>query len=355
MNSTKYIGMDVHSETVSLAVRDDAGKLLMEATIKTQAATIVDFVRGVQGSVHVALEEGIHAAWLYELLLPHVASVLVCDARQLPRHKGERKNDKLDARKLAEWLRLGSLRPVYHRPSGLETLRELARSYLTLVSDTTRVMNRLKAIYRGRGIPTKGTRVYSPRYREAWLKQLRSPGVRSRAELLYRQLDLLLPLRHEAKRLMITESRKHAVQKVLSGIPTLGPVRTALLIAIIQTPHRFRTNRKLWTYAGLGLVTRSSANYRVVEGQLTRSPKPELILGLNGNHHHVLKAVFKDAAATAVSRPGPLQEFYARQCATGAEPEIARVTVARKLATLVLTLWKKGEPFNAEHLKPQAA
>jgi hypothetical protein len=85
------------------------------------------------------------------------------------------------------------------------------------------------------------------------------------------------------------------------------------------------------------------------------SQKRALVLGLNLNHNHELKAVFKGAAATAVSRPGPFQEFYARQRATGMKAEIARVMVARKLATIVLTLWKKGERFNADHLKPQAA
>jgi transposase len=355
MNSIKYIGMDVHLATISIAVLDDAGKLIMEATIATQAATVVGFIRGLPGTLHVTFEEGIHAAWLYELLLPHVAVVVVCDPRQLPRHKGERKSDKIDARQLAEWLRLGCLKPVYHRAGGLRSLSELARSYLTLVSDTTRVMNRLKAIYRGRGIPSQGTRLYSPRYRQAWLEQVWQPGVRRRAELLYQQLDLLLPLRQEAKKSMLAESRKHAAQKVLVSIPTLGLVRVAVLMAAMQTPYRFRTNRKLWTYAGLGVVTQSSANYQVVGGQLTRSRKPALILGLNWNYNHVLKAIFKAAAATAVSQSGPFQEFYARRLAQGMAPELARLTVARKLATLVLELWKKGERFHAEHLKPQAA
>jgi transposase len=162
-------------------------------------------------------------------------------------------------------------------------------------------------------------------------------------------------LRRDAKRAMMAESRKHAAYKVLRSIPTLGPVRVAILIAVIQTPHRFRTNRKLWTYVGLSVVSRSTANYCFVQGQLTHSRKPALILGLNRNHNHVLKDLFKAAATTAAAKPGPFQEFYARQLAAGQTPEIARVMVARKLATLVLTLWKKGERFNADHLKPQAA
>lgn len=150
--------------------------------------------------MRVALEEGTCAEWIHGLLLRHVDEVVVCDARQNPKRRGEKKSDRLDARKLAEWLRLGTLKSVYHGPHGLRTLRELARSYLRLVSDTTQVMNRLKALYRGRGIACQGTRVYSPRFREAWLGQLRERGVRRRAEQLYQELDLLRALRHEAKR-----------------------------------------------------------------------------------------------------------------------------------------------------------
>src|SRR6516225_4870613 len=200
------------------------------------AAAVLDFIAGVQGTLHVTFEEGIPAAWLYELLLPHVAEVVVCDPRQLPRHRGENKNDKIDAQQLAQWLRLGVLKPVYHRPTGLRTLRELVRSYLSLVRDTARVMNRLKALYRARAIPAPGTRVYSPRFREAWLQPLREAGVHYRAQLLYRQLDLLLPLRQEAKRAMIAESRQHGAQKILLSIPTLGPVRVAVLMVVMQTP-----------------------------------------------------------------------------------------------------------------------
>lgn len=355
MDSNKYIGMDVHSASISIAVRNAAGKLTTEATIATQAPELVSFMRGQAGRVRVAFEEGVHAAWLCQVLRPHVAQVVVCDARQLPRHKGERKNDRIDARQLSEWLRLGCLKPVYHGPHGLQALREAARSYLTLVSDTTRVMNRLKAIYRGRGIPARGARVYSPLYRAGWLEQLREPGVRQRATRLYAQLDTLQALRKEAKQSMLAESRKHAAQKILRTIPTLGPVRVAVVMAILQTPWRFRTNRQLWTYAGLGVVGRSSADYRMIDGQLTGSRKPALILGLNWNYHHELKAVFKSAAATAAAQPGPFQNFYTLRVARGMDPRMAQLTVARKLATLVLELWKKGERFNAEHLKPQAA
>ena len=355
MNRIKYIGMDVHWATISVVVVNAAGEMLLEATIKTEAAAILDFIRGLSGTLHLAFEEGTYAEWLYDLLLPQVAQVVVCDPRQLPRRKSENKSDRIDARQLAEWLRIGSLKPVYHGHTHGRALRELAKSYLALVGDTTRVMNRLKALYRARGIACKGTRVYAPKFRSSWLEQLREPGGRRRAETLYQQLDLLRPLRHQARAAMITESHQQSAHKILRSIPSLGPVRVALLMAILQTPHRFRGKRQLWTYAGLALVTRSSADYQVVKGQLTRARKPVFVLGLNANHNHQLKAIFKDAAASALAHPGPLRDFYATRVDQQMKPELARLTLARKIATLTLTLWKKGERFNVQHLKSQAA
>ena len=82
MDSTKYIGLDVHQATISVAVRDSAGKLVMESILETKASTILEFIRGLGGNVSVTFEEGTSAAWLYDLLKPHVAHLIVCDPRK---------------------------------------------------------------------------------------------------------------------------------------------------------------------------------------------------------------------------------------------------------------------------------
>jgi len=146
MNSTKYIGMDVHQATISVAVGDSTGKLIMEPVIETKAATILEFLGGLRGSLWVTFEEGTSAVWLYDLLKPHVTKVLVCDPRKNALLRAGNKNDRVDARKLAELLHTGLLSPVYHGESGVRTLRELARSYLTITKDLTRVMSRLKGL-----------------------------------------------------------------------------------------------------------------------------------------------------------------------------------------------------------------
>ena len=108
MNKIKYIDLDAHKSSISIAVLGATGKRIMEVAIETQAAALLDFIRGLRGTLYVASEEGACAAWLYALLAPQVARVVVCDPRQNPRLLGEKKSDRLDARKLAEWLRTGT-------------------------------------------------------------------------------------------------------------------------------------------------------------------------------------------------------------------------------------------------------
>src|SRR5258705_491093 len=230
MTSTKYIGMDVHKESISIAVRNDAGKIVMECVIETKASMILQFIDGLRGDLQVTFEEGTSAAWLYDLLKPHVTKLVVCDPR---------KNA------------------------------------------------------------------------SAW--------------------------------------------KRLCGIPSIGPIRAAVLLGILQTPNRFRTKRQLWTYSGFGIETQSSADHRRVNGQLERAKKQVSIRGLNRNCNHDLKNLFKGAAIVASSKPGPFQEFYTALLTKGLRPEMARLTLARKIATIVLLVWKRGACFDAQHLKPQTA
>jgi transposase len=356
VDNRKYIGMDVHQASISIAVSDATGKVLMECILETKAATVLEFIQGLRGSLWVAFEEGTSAAWLYDLLKPHVAKVVVCDPRKNALLKAGNKNDRVDARKLSDLFRAGLVTPVYHGESGVRTLRELSRSYLTVSKDLTRVMNRLKGLYRSWAIPCGGQQVYSPRQRATWLEKLREAGVRRRAERLYEQLDFLMRMRKETRTEMLSESRKHPASQFLQQIPRLGPIRVALLIALLQTPHRFRTKRQLWGYCGLALQTRNSGEYRYKGGQLQHARKPPALRGLNVNHNHDLKNIFKSAATQAgVCKDDPLGQFYQNLLATGMEPPMARLTLARKIAAIALTIWKKGERFDPAKLKQQAA
>ncbi len=264
MTSTKYIGLDVHKESISIAVLNSAGKVVMECVIETKASTLLQFIHGLRGDMHLTFEEGTWAGWLYDLLKPHVTELVVCNPRKNALLKEGSKSDRIDARKLAELLYLSKLSSVYHGEHGLRMLKELSRSYLTITKDLGRVMNRLKALYRSWAIPCAGTQVYAPHYRSEWLSKIGEAGVRRRAELYYQQLDALRLVRQQARKELLAEARKHRATKLLRQIPGIGPLRAAHLVALMQTPHRFRTKRQPWTYRGLGLETHESAQYRVL-------------------------------------------------------------------------------------------
>ena len=191
MDNKKYIGMDVHKESISIAVMNSAGKIVMECVIETKASMILQFIDGLRGDVHVTFEEGTSAAWLYDLLKPRVTKLVVCDPRKNASMREGNQSDKIDARLLAELLRLNHLNPVYHGEHGLRSLKELVRSYLTITKDLGRVMTRVKAIYRSWAIPCTGKQVYASCHRAEWLGKIGEPGVRRRAEFYYQQLDAL--------------------------------------------------------------------------------------------------------------------------------------------------------------------
>jgi hypothetical protein len=137
----KYIGMDVHKEAVVIAVLSGSGKLVMESIVETKASSVLQFIHGLRGELHVTWEEGTWAGWLYDLLQPPGSASAGLRSAAQCLIKG-RQHERPDSRaQTGDLLYTGMLRPVYHGEHGLRTLRELGRSYRTLSQDLKRVMN----------------------------------------------------------------------------------------------------------------------------------------------------------------------------------------------------------------------
>jgi transposase len=253
MESVKYIGLDVHQSTISVAVLNAEGKLLMQSVIATKATAVLDLLKGLRGELHITFEEGTYSAWLYDVVVGHVAQVVVCNPRKNALLKSGNKSDQIDARKLAELLRAGLLSPVYHGEQSTRTLQQLVASYTALTEDTGRAMRRIKALYRSQAIACAGKKPFGKRHRGEWLARLTDSGQRRRAEWLYQELDAVQVLRREARQAVMVECHKNPAAKFLRTMPFFGPLRAAVLIARVQTPHRFRTKRQFWTYCGLGV------------------------------------------------------------------------------------------------------
>jgi transposase len=328
-----------------------SGRRLRELVVETNGRTLVDAVKGIGGRVHVCLEEGTQSAWLYELLKPHVAEVVVAVA---PEQKGP-KSDRRDAWSRANELRTGSVEtPVFKAPEQFAALRAAVRAHGFATVDTVRAKNRVKAVFLSRGVSTDKS-VYDVSRREAWLKKLGSPH-RELAAWLGRQLDLLEPRREKAERMLLAEAKRHPIIRKLSTAPGMGPIRSAQVVSIVVTPTRFRTSRQFWSYSGLGIVNRSTSDWvqdrkgRWVRAQTTQTR------GLSRKRNARLKAIFKGAATTVITQlpDEPLHGDYERMLRSGIKPNLAKLTLARKIAATVLSMWKHQEAYDPKRHRSTA-
>jgi transposase len=345
----RYLGLDVHAKSCTLAVVGPSGKRLKSLVVETNGKALVDAVVSIVGRRHLCLEEGTQSAWLHELLKPHVDELVVIVPTD---RKGRSKNDARDAWARANDLRTGSIETsVYKAPQHLAALRNAARAHGFAVKDVVRAKNRLKSAFLSRGISTDA-RIYDPERRGTWIKKL-PPSHRRLADWLGRELDELEPLREEAEDWLREESKAHPIIKKLATAPGMGPIRTAQVVAVVGTPDRFRTRRQFWSYSGLGIVTQSSADWKpgAQRGHWTRA-EVQQTRGLTRKRNALLKSVFKGAATTVIQQlpKDPLHAAYQHMLESGRKPNLAKLTLARRIAGMVLSMWKHQEVYDPNRI-----
>ena len=156
MNNEKYVAFDVHLATITFCILDSFGKTVSEGVFANSAEAVRDFFGGIRGRIYLTFEQGTLAAWLYDLVKPLVYFVIVCNPRYNRVVLCGNKSDRIDARKLAEQLRSGKLRPVYQTQHSLRPLKQLVLGYEAFITDSVRTMTRIKSLFQGRGIACRG-------------------------------------------------------------------------------------------------------------------------------------------------------------------------------------------------------
>jgi transposase len=336
-----FIGLDGHKNSCTLVVLNEKGKLKRRAILPTQQKALLEFIRTIPGRRHLCLEEGSQSQWFYEIFSAQVHDLAIVQGRRNPGNK----DDTRDALNLAERFRIGDLgQRIWKVPEPLATLKDLVRSYEMINKDLVRVKNRIQHLFRSRGVAYTKERCPFCTGRSSCQK----PGFHQILERLRQQQEHLEPLKAEAQKAMVSEANRHPITRILKSAPGMGPVRCAQLLAIVITPYRFRTCRQFWCYCGLAVVQRSSSDWiRQPNGSFRFGPVRRS-RGLNHNFNHMAKAIFKGAAMTVLtSMPDePLRQDYQRLLDNGTKPNLARLTLARKIAALVLAMWKNQELYD---------
>jgi transposase len=340
----RYIGLDVHKQSCTAAVMGPTGRRLRQERLETNGKAIRDFVSSIAGTRHVCVEEGTQSEWLYELLEPVVDEIIVA----VPEKPRGPKSDASDAWARADELRRGAIvRAVYKAPRRFTALRQAVRVHQLTLEDLVRVKNRWRALFRSRGVAVVGDEVYDPANRERLLKKLPTSH-RAAAAVLGEQLDVVNGVHARSEQLLHEQANKIPEVKRLATAPGIATIRAAQIVAILVSPHRFRTKRQLWSYSGLGVVTTVSSEWEKDPKREWARRKAPQTRGLNRNRHPLLKSIFKGAALTVITMmpKHPLHRAYQKQLKEGMDPAMARLTLARRIAAAVLAMWKNQEDYN---------
>lgn len=337
-----YVGLDVHQDTVAISIRNARGIVVNRRVVATVRAAVKRAFADLHGKVRVACESGPLAAWVRETVETRFREVVVCDRRRTRLSTSGAKTDRIDADKLSELLWRGTVHRVYLPRAESFVLRRFAAHYTRMVRDRTRVLHRLRALFAEAGIRivTRGAKLGRPP-----VHRLRDRGSREVARAYLRQLDAATELVADARLQLIESAQLRPAFELLQTIPYVGEIRAAELIAVIDEPSRFRSLRRFWAYGGLAVVQRTSSEHRIENGRAVRDEQRRGI-HLSQVGQPMLKKVLRDVALHASVGRGVLRTIYDGHIARGKAPGIARVALARKIAAVILAVWRSGQSFD---------
>ena len=334
-----HIGMDTHITTLEFAVVNEAGRLIKADKVPTSVKDFMAFVRMVPRPRTIYMEEGTLAAWALETCVRFGEKLVITDPKK--NHwisSSGQKDDPVDALKLAQLGRGGYVKEIYHPVGQRRRFRELMIAYHDAVRSTTRTKNKIKARFRQNGIQCAGITVYSETYREEWKAKLpQETTLLLILDGLWRQLEQSEKTEKDLLAAARAQAKNYPEIKNFQALPGIGFIHAATISAMLETPHRFADKKKVWMYAGLGIMKRSSAGKVYSEK-------------LSTDYNRLLKYTLKQAAEVAIqTKDSPFRRKYMDMTVIhGIAPHRAKLTIARDMLATMWAMWRKGEKYNPE-------
>ncbi len=331
-----YLALDAHSGHSQLAVLAPNGALVSCKSYPTSAPELIESVTVIKGHKKMVVEESQIADWVKRTLEPYVDTLIIADPKvNAWIAKSQQMNDKTASIRLARLLRGGYINPVYHADSQRQQFKELVLHYYDITKQITRFKNKLKNKFISRAIVAQGRSLYCQKTFSVHIDKLSHlPFAQFQAKNYFALVRGLEKLQEQVLKKIYSYSSSYPEIKQFQAIPGIGPIRAFTIVAIIDTPHRFSNKRKLWAYSCL---TKSE---KISNGKLYSSAS-----STNGNR--LLKYTFLQAAMDAIDTKhnSVFKRTAQRLYANGASEKNVRRSVARQIASIILKIWKTGEPF----------
>jgi len=316
--------------------------VLLQTDVGTSLRKLRDALRSLPGPVWAMVEASQITGFVKRCLASVVDRVIACETRhnRWISHS-DVKTDALDARRLAELLRLRCFKEVYVPAPDRQELRELMAAYQKVVQDLTRAKCRLRAVYGSQGLIRAGKDMYDPQERKTWLAKVRSANTRIVLETHYDLLNAAEAAQEKLAKRLRQKLSEAPEYDLLHTLPGVGDIVAAIFVVVIDRPERFDNKHKLWSYAGLGVRQHSSgASGRVKAGGAH-----------NGNR--LLKYAAMVAAHAAIKGDNRFAGHYRKMVARGLDPGVAKKTIARGILAAAWAMWKSGEVYRDDIQHPE--
>jgi transposase len=324
-----YIGLDAHCKTSTFVSIDFSGNILAKAQVATTEGNLVRFLRSLKGQKSLTFEETNLAKWLHTILHKEADEVIVCQPAYLPK-KRSAKGDFEDGLQMAQALRGGNLESVFHDDDNIFIpIRGLASSYRDIVSDITRSKNRLKAIFNGQGLKVPGASIYSQPER---IDELSDSWNQISADSLMYQIQILETIKDRYLEEFKSNMKKYKLLRLLATLPGVDIVRANILAAYVCDGRRFKNKHVFWVYCGL--ARRKQISDGVEYGKDNHRGRPEL------------KEAFMGIATSGLLSNSSFRRHYDLSRSQGLDHKRAKKSVARKAASIVLSIMKTNKPYD---------
>ena len=339
-----YVGLDLGSSQFEILAMDREGVALARRTLKTSElnlrAAFSELRAEQKGELHVHLEAGELAGWSREVIAPLVTRVVIGDPRRSAWIANDPcKNDRLDAFKLADLLRMNRVHEVYYDDAKpRRVFKQVVQHYEDLTRRQAALKVKIKARLRVQGLIRKDSRVFSDDGRKVILDQIKDKQLRAIIEQLYDLLEATQAQQQAALKTMREMSRQFPEIALLKKTPGVKLINACRFSAYVQNPHRFSNLRSFWRYARLGVAQQSSDGKPIGPQRLDH-------LGC-GSLKDVSRKTFE--AAMRRSDNNLFKRAYEQSLERTKDATHARLSVQRKVLAVMRAVWLTGEPYREE-------
>lgn len=334
MASIYYIGLDIHKKMIAYCVKGVDGAIVKQGVVEASRKKLTEWAGSLDRPWIGAMEATMFTGWVYDFLKPCALELKVAHPEMLKAiAASKKKNDRLDAEKIADLLRCDLLPECYMAPSGIRELRRILRYRHLMVREESKMKNKASGLLMEVGAEYNKKRLHGRKYFEQLLKDSEEipASVKNLLQISRGHIVLLDGLQKRLiKELSGHELIRERVRRLMS-IPGVGEVTALTWVLEIGEAHRFRNVNQVVSYCGLCSAQNESA------GKSRRGP-------LSKKRNKYLQTVLIEAAHLAPRWNEDLARVYAGEIERG-HANKAALQVARKLAAVMLAVDKRGTDY----------